>query len=360
MQLLKFKQLRQTYFEKMWRQAADNIGAEYSDFGFDFGRISRNGLTTFVKQSNVMLDDQLTLDIMGNKALVYKLLTEKRYPIPNHKHYCLGNLAACEEFFHTQTGPVVVKPASGTGGGRGVTTGITSLKALRKASRYAARFDSELLIEEQIEGHSYRLLYLDGKFIDAVRRDRPVIVGDGRKTIRQLVGLENKIRLSGEAFKALSPLKIDRDCQNRLCELGLTPRSCLKNGQVIELKRSINENCNQKNFSVKAQVHPQTIVTGEKLVRDLGVKFAGLDLICKDISKPLNLANGVIGEVNTTPGIHHHYLIENRSQGVPVAELVLEFLFEKKQGVMRLGQDDGMPALITRSKTKSNSTSLAA
>jgi len=345
-QLLKFRQLRDSYFKKLWMQAAQNVGAEYKDMGFGFAGISRNGLTTFVRESNVMLDDKLTLDIMGNKALVYKLLAGNGYSIPKHRRFSLNDLSACEAFFESHNGAVVVKPGRGTGGGRGVTTGVNSLKALRKAFRYAARYDSELLVEEQLEGHSYRLLYLDGKFIDAVRRDPPVIIGDGRSTIRKLVSLENKKRLSGDPVTALSPLKIDRDCQNKLRQLGLRPGSRLKAGQVVALKRAVNENCSLKNYSVRDQVHPQTVQAGERLARDFGVKFAGLDVICKDISKPLETANGTFGEVNTTPGIHHHYLVNEATASVPVAELVLDYMFREKQGVMRLKKDQTMPVSI--------------
>lgn len=335
-QLLKFRQLRAKYFRNMWVEAARNIGAEYKDWSFGYGRISRNGLTTFVKHSKVMLDNQLTLDIMGNKALVYELLEDKGYPVARHNCYTLDSLSVCEEFYRSQNGPVVVKPASGTGGGRGVTTGITSIKALRTASRYAARFDGTLLVEEQLNGNSYRLLYLDGKFIDAVRRDPPEISGNGMNSIRKLVSLENQKRLVGDPVTALSPLKIDHDCQNRLSELKLRPGYKPKEGERVELKRAINENSLEKNYTVRNEVHPETIATGADLVRDLGIKFAGLDVICDDISKPLSESNGVIGEINTTPGLHHHYLIKDKSAVVRVAELVLDHMFAEQQGVMRL------------------------
>ena len=83
-----------------------------------------------------------------------------------------------------------------------------------------------------------------------------------------------------------------------------------------------------------------------RIVKDLGVRFAGLDLICKDVSAPLSGNNGRIGEINTTPGIHHHYLVCDAANAVPVAELVLEEMFSKRQGVMILGKsgDDGNTA----------------
>lgn len=335
-QLLRFRQLRQTYYRDLWQTAARNIGAECSDWDFGYTRISSNGLTAVVKQSDVMLDSHLTLNIMGNKALVYDMLAEKGYAVPSHQRFSMGQFDLCEAFFQTQNAPVVVKPASGTGGGRGVTTGINTRSALRKAARLAASFDHDLIVEEQIEGHSYRLLYLDGVFIDAVRRDPPVIRGDGRHTIRQLVARENVERLNGNPVTALSPLKLDRDCQNKLLEHGLRSGHRLAAGRVLELKRAINENSSQRNHCVSQDVHPETIAAGARLVRDLGVKFAGLDVLCRDISTPLGAENGLISEINTTPGIHHHYLVSNPENHVPVAELVLKHMFETKQGVMDL------------------------
>ena len=88
----------------------------------------------------------------------------------------------------------------------------------------------------------------------------------------------------------------------------------------------------------------------KNLVRDFGVKLAGLDVICKDISRPLDKSNGMISEINTTPGIHHHYLINEGTASVPVAELVLDHLFRQKQGVMRLnkGKKNSIPTGLQR------------
>ncbi|MBZ0217416.1 MAG: hypothetical protein K8F25_12735, partial [Fimbriimonadaceae bacterium] len=159
-QLLKFRQLRQRYYQELWQNAATKIGAACTEWDFGYTRISRNGATTFVSQSNVMLDDHLTLDIMGNKALVYSLMSDLGYAVPDHKLFSIADFAAIEDYFKAANRPIVIKPASGTGGGRGVTTGITSLPALRGAFRLAARFDSSLIVEEQLEGGSYRLMYI--------------------------------------------------------------------------------------------------------------------------------------------------------------------------------------------------------
>ena len=180
---LHFQRLRERFNSEMWQTAAQAIGAEFAPWRSGFSRVSRDGRMTLVRGGEVMLDSHLTLDLMGNKSLVYALMREKGFPSPAHIRFSAANLAPAERFLEEASGPIVVKPESGTGGGRGVTTGITDVHALRKAVRLAARYDVGLIAEDQFEGSSYRLLFLDGRFIDAVRRDPPQAMRnrDGRR-----------------------------------------------------------------------------------------------------------------------------------------------------------------------------------
>ena len=335
--MLHFRELRREFYLDLWRISAARVGAEFEEWDFGFSRISRGGMTTLVKGSFVMLDDHLTHTLMGNKALTYSLMREKGYTVPEYCVYTMQDLANAFAFMERFGGPLVVKPASGTGGGAGVTTGIDSPAGLKAASRLASRFGRDLLIERQIEGDSYRLLYIGGEYVDAVRRDRPALTGDGRHSIRGLVGLENRRRLNDRPAVALTPLRIDRDSVNLLRSQGLTPGSRLEAGRRIELKRAVNENAAPQNHGVKNSVHPDTIAMGARLVQDLGVQFAGIDIICKDISARLSPDNGCISEINTTPGLHYHYQVSNPITAVPVAELVLEYMFASRRGVMFLG-----------------------
>ncbi len=51
-------------------------------------------------------------------------------------------------------------------------------------------------------------------------------------------------------------------------------------------------------------------------------------MICKEISRPLSETGGVVNEINTTPGLHHHYLISDRSEIYPVAIPIIKFLLK--------------------------------
>jgi len=48
------------------------------------------------------------------------------------------------------------------------------------------------LVEQQAQGDVYRLLYLNGKLLDAVQRSSPSVLADGRSSIRKLIQLETK------------------------------------------------------------------------------------------------------------------------------------------------------------------------
>ncbi len=330
---LSFAALRRDYYNLFWINAAKHAGATCDKWGFGYHSISRGGLSAIVRLSDVRLDDHLTLEIMGNKLLTYRLLAEQGLAVPRHARFSFSELGPALSLIGTTGRPIVVKPLSGTGGGNGVTTGVTSRAGLIKAAWLASRFDFDLIAEEQIEGHSYRLLFLDGALLDAVRRDPPRLKGDGKSTIRALIRAENRKRLNERPFRALSPLRVDRDALNYLAAQGLTPRSRLDAGETIIVKRAVNQNTAADNHTVTHQFHPATVAACARLVTNLGVRLAGIDILARDIAKPLAPANGMIGEINTTPGLHHHDLVAS-GPARPVAAALLEHLFQARSGVI--------------------------
>ena len=75
------------------------------------------------------------------------------------------------------------------------------------------------------------------------------------------------------------------------------------------------------------------------VVNDLGIRLAGVDILSADISQPLAANGGRFGEINTTPGLHHHYLIAQTRKGPGIAEILLDHLFTTRSGVFVLGDN---------------------
>ncbi|MFT3987029.1 hypothetical protein [Aestuariivirga sp.] len=326
---LQFRALRQRYYREYWRRVARDIGGRTEELGAGFIRITNGGRSAIVRQGEMRLDDHLTLDMMGNKPLTYRLMMEQGCAVPQYAAFTFRDLKPALSLLETTGGPLVVKPASGTGGGNGVITGIRDTKALKAASFLASRFDTRLLAEKQIEGQSHRLLYLDGLLLDAIRRDPPSVTGDGRSNIRDLMRMETARRLEWEPFTALSPLRLDREARNTLDAQGLKPSTVLQARHKAIVKHAANQNAANENHVVTRDVHPATARLGRRMVNALGVRFAGVDIIARDISQPLGPANGVIGEINTTPGLHHHDLVASRSDGRMIGTVIIEQLMRE-------------------------------
>ena len=329
----KFEDLRFRFYDRLWQDTAAKIGAVIEDIGHRYYRIARGQSYTFVHESKVMLDNHLSLRMAGNKPLVHQMLTARNYPVQEYLAFELSALNDASRFMEKFGGSFVVKPASGAAG-NGITTKIRTPKELRKAALLAATFSTKLLIEREIPGSSYRILYLRGKFLDAIRRDPPTITGDGKSSIQALIARENKARLQGDIV-SLFPIEVDYECLLSLKDQGLTPKDVPGVGESIPLKTVVNQNASRENHCVKDEVHPSIIKTGEEIARLFQLELLGLDIIATDLSRPLSENQGVINEINTTPGIHHHYLISNPHEGVDIArEIIEEILFS--QGITKL------------------------
>ena len=265
--------------------------------------------------------------IADQKTLVHRVLSQNGYPIPMHKEYVLNDLQDIANWIRTEKGRFVVKP-TGSSGGSGVTTGVNSAKRLRSASITAAEvfYKQEILIEKEFSGDSYRLLYLNGKLIDAIKRMRPSVIGDGKHTIRQLSHDENMQR-SGSGPRALGNLTIDLDCKFYLQDNGISLDTVPKSGELVRVKNVANQNSPRDNFTVRDRVHPYYYELGKNVSSIFGFKLIGVDLMAPNLDAPLDENGGVINEINIPPGLHYHALIANSEDRADIGPQILDYIF---------------------------------
>lgn len=326
----RFEALRDRFFQAYWGGVAHEVGAEIDAVGYGFYRLRKRGLTTFVRRGEVMLDDHLTLDIAGNKPLVHRLLREQGFYIPDFLEYELREIGKAFALMRRQGGNFVVKPANGAAGGRGIATKINTRARLIKASYKAAVHSSNgrLIIEREYAGFNYRLLYLDGEFLDAIQRESPGVIGDGESTLRQLVRKENRLRLESPEPRALSPLVLDLDARHTLADQGLWLDYVPSPGERVQVKTATNQYSRFENHSVKEEIHSSIIEYGRRLSAAIPVRLSGVDVMLRDHRAPLDSSGCVVNEINTTPGLHHHALISNPSSRVNVGARIISRLFE--------------------------------
>jgi cyanophycin synthetase len=82
---------------------------------------------------------------------------------------------------------------------------------------------------------------------------------------------------------------------------------------------------------VSERVHPFNAQMAELAARALGVDVAGVDVVCHDISRPMNERGGAIIEVNASPGLQTH-LFPNEGQPRQVGRSIVDMLFPAGTG----------------------------
>lgn len=337
------------FYERAWREAAARLGATYEPLGGGIAEIALGGARTRVIENTCPLDDPVTVAIAGDKALTYRLLAGQGLPIPRYARFTLEEIGRAADFLGASRRDCVVKPASGTGGGRGVTTGIRRRSHLARAAAAAAVYADDLLIEEQVEGDNYRLIYLDGVLLDAFVRKPPTALADGRSTVARLVRRANEERLRHGSGLSQALLTVDLDMRRTLAtKHGLSLRSIPAKGTIVSLKTVVNENCGADNVSAAHLLCDSVIADGARAAHALGVRLAGVDIITRDPGAPLAEAGGVVLEVNTTPNYYFHY--HKRDGAFPVAVAVLERLLGDDPGPGRaaLAGDEARPGEASR------------
>lgn len=300
------KRQRADFYRSAWQHAAAHLNAELEVLDKDVLAIRKDGQSTRVFLNYTELDDPVSLRIAGNKPLVHKLLHTHGVPVPDFFEFSLKTISEASGFLQLHD-TCVVKPASGTGGGSGVTTGIRSFRQLRKASVLAAGHGSGLVIEEQIPGANLRLLFLDGQLLDAIDRRPPTVAGDGRSTISRLVDGVNHRRLQAGFSLAQSVLKRDADMRQTLAGQGLSLSSVPPEKKVVQLKTVINDNTAEDNVCIVDTLHPAVIDVARDAALAVGLRLAGVDIVTSDPSQCLADTGGVVLEVNSAPGLYFHY-----------------------------------------------------
>ena len=320
--------LGRQFHVRMWCEAARSVNAHYiaeADGAID---IERDRRRVRVRDNLTSLNDPRMVRRADDKAGTLSMLKRSGIPVPKGIVISLRGIEDAVRMLETAESPLVVKPAGSTCGGAGVSTNVTDLKRLRAAMAWARSFGRQILVERQVEGDCYRVLVMDGEVLDTVVRHPPTIVGDGVSTIRQLIRRENADRVLAASVRPQVPIHFDFDLQNTLASQRLSLNARPAIGETVQIKRVINENGERENVSVNGLLCPAILNMACKASRVLGLRLAGVDIICKDPNVPLEISGGAVIEVNASPGLYCHY---NRQADLafPVAERVLHRALRK-------------------------------
>lgn len=220
------------------------------------------------------------------------------------------------KIFRSLAQPAVTKPHEGSSG-RHVTARIDSEEKLIAGFRKAKLVSPLVVVEEELSGPVYRATVIDGKLAGVLRRDAPMVIGDGISTIRELVRKENENPLRrGPVFSKINPE--NAYSQSELKRQNLALDSVLPQGQPAYFHFKVNWDLGAVSRDATPETHLENKKLFEKIGIYLGSDIVGLDFIIPDIGRPWQEQErcGVI-ECNSLPHLgNHHFPYSGQVQNV--------------------------------------------
>lgn len=278
-----------------------------------------------IQASETSYTSAIAVEMCQEKTLTNGMLSRVGVPVPEGRA-----VSSEDEAWETAQDiglPVVVKPEDGNQG-KGVSVNLNNEEEVRAAYRLAREIRSgKVLVEGFIEGEDHRLLVVNGKLIAAARREPAHVIGDGTKTVRELVEIVNQDPRRREGHSsALTRIKLDDAALLVLQQQSMNFDSVPEAGQRVVLRKNSNLSTGGTAIDVTDIVHPKNARVAELAAQILALDVAGIDVVCKDISRPLEEQHGAIVEVNAAPGLRMHI---HPAEGTPrdVGKPIVDMLY---------------------------------
>ncbi|MEN9865666.1 MAG: cyanophycin synthetase, partial [Pseudomonadota bacterium] len=191
----------------------------------------------------------------------------------------------------------------------------------------AKAHSSSVIVESFLEGDDHRLLVVNGELVAATRRTPGHVVGDGERTINELIAIVNQDPRRGVGHeKVLTRLVMDAQAQTMLERENLTAESVPEAGRKVYLRSTANLSTGGTATDVTDVIHPDNRDMAVRAIRAIGLDVGGVDFLITDITESYKRIGGGICECNAAPGFRMHVA---PSEGTPrdVAGPVIDMLF---------------------------------
>jgi len=258
----------------------------------------------------------VTFHMAQDKRLAHVFLERYGFPVPRQIKYSRLDKAMA---FLEKYKPLVVKPCR-EWGGRGVSVAVTTMADLKHAIERALKFSEDVVIEQYVAGVDHRLIFVDGRFVAAIRREPAVVIGNGISTIRSLILQKNARACHADASNRIP---LDAETRRNLATFGLDYNSVPRKGKTVQVRLTSNFHTGGAVTEITESVSADLVREAQKIVRLFDVPVLGVDFL-----------------VNSQTG--RHWVIElspdlaiSPPEGDKVARHFLDYLFpEAKPGAI--------------------------
>ena len=272
----------------------------------NFISLERGGKKEYVKQATkTSKDSYITVLIMENKVVTKKVLAENNIKVPNGKEFT--NIEEAKLNIDDFIGkPSVIKPKSTNFGlGISIFPDGASKNDLHEGLKLAFNNDNTVLVEEFVKGKEYRFLVIDDKVCGILHRVPANCIGDGKKSIRELIDIKNQSSLRGKGYKKpLEKIALDDNAKLFLKQRGLDFDYIPKKDEVVYLRENSNISTGGDSIDYTDLIPEKFKEIAIKAARAAKAKICGVDMMLEDY-KSEDSPYAII-EINFNPAIHIH------------------------------------------------------
>ena len=286
----------------------DVLDAEEGYLALTYG-----GRRIVTRESLSELTSAVAMSRCADKRVTSRMLAAEGLRVPRQmtatsEDENLAFLAAC--------GALVVKPAQGEQG-RGISVEVRNAAGLKAAvARAAAEAGGLVLLEEYVSGVDLRIVVIGHATVAAAVRRPAQVVGDGRKTVQQLIEKQSRRREAATGGESRIPL--DEETARCVLAAGYGLQDVPPASEVIPVRKTANLHTGGTIHDVTEGLHPELAAAAEAATRVLDIPVAGVDLMVPDPAKP----EYWVIEVNERPGLANH-------EPQPTAERFIDLLFPR-------------------------------
>lgn len=315
--------------QKMARKAGVKVNIE-PRYGYAGQIVLPNGAKRYFRNTNFDLNPLGASEIARDKDYAAYFLRSMGYPVPRGDSFfsprwsriiaSTRNKVAAYRFARRLGFPVIVKPNSKSQG-----WGVTKVYTKREfddAVRFICERENVFLVQQVARGADFRLVVLDGEVISAYERIPLSVIGDGRRSIREL--LLQKQRLFRRTGRDTNIKTNDFRIAMGLRRRGMSLRAVPRQGATVPLLDNANLSSGGDARDVTNILHRKWRELAVRVTRDMGLRFCGVDLMTEGaITDPPG--RYTILEINAAPGLDH-YASSGKKQRRIVERLYLRVL----------------------------------
>ncbi len=260
----------------------------------------------YVKQATkTSKDTYVSVLIMENKTVTKKVLAEKGVKVPKGEEFNSIEAAKIKARNYINK-PIVIKPKSTNFGiGINIFPDGANLEDIIHAFEIAFKNDNTVLIEEFIKGKEYRFLVINDEVVGILHRVPANVIGDGEKTIKELVEVKNQDPLRGKGYVTpLEKIRLEENAELFLKQQGKNFDYIPKKDEVVYLRENSNISTGGDSVDYTDDIPQKFKDIAINAARAAGAKICGVDMMLEDYRD--ENTNYAIIELNFNPAIHIH------------------------------------------------------